>query len=531
MNNLYKLSILIISVLLIIFCLYGIPDAFYKTNVEGLTEQLNQLSLRNTAIKASRNTIASNKQNTLENIENVIRNGTRWLDFELKRNKDDDKIYISVDNVTTDIKFVDAIKAVNINKGYAPDTTMPLFINLRIIPDENFKYDLIAKYILDSNLNLYDKPGPTKTLLGNVKDSALKIYDKLQNTFDKKVLVKPENFSNNNGVTCYNNCHVEDYTRYSAAYDDITYKTQKRDIIEGIENKDEDENIKDKIERLTEQVDKCKVLIKNPDTNDTIVNMCEQMKQSLNDAQIEEMELETDKEMNETIGGMSSNNLTSPNSGSNDTTSDDYVAGSSRMEHEIDVQENKISGLESDLAHKTLLISEKTSELKTLNRSINDYSNLLQDEKSKMTDVLTNEISCERCVTGDTTLEELKGKVVISIELNEYNIGYEKSRLKDIENINIKQYPSTGEVPDKDGFYSVIYTKSGFRTHENNTTVLVVALNDTSKASLSKAFNNKSIQIVSITNSASSDDNIHYHDLFKEYRQGIAPMNIIKSKV
>jgi len=195
--------------------------------------------------------------------------------------------------------------------------------------------------------------------------------------------------------------------------------------------------------------------------------------------------------------------------------------GQTRLTREISILNTKIIALESDIAEK----NRKNRLLTTKNTTMtNDYNNKRAKVKqigSRISTALTKEITDKNRVSGDTSLKEMYGKIIICVELENRKSGvYENSTLKSLENMYIN-----GNRDTKDPL-ETYRTNADLRNRETNNALFITNANNYEQ--IEQAIIEKSAQFVLVPEGVGSEK---YHNLFNNSKSVYAPIEQMQSYI
>lgn len=159
--------------------------------IQSIGPVMYNLPLKEYVIKASYNSALTGKYINAEMVKYVISRGVRFLDFEVFLIKD--KVYVGA-TTDTNVATLDTENSILVDKifntimtnafssGKCPNSSDPLFINLRIKSTDHDAYKKLAKMI-DFNFKsrVYDKKVTKETLLSEIMGKIVIIVDKTIN--------------------------------------------------------------------------------------------------------------------------------------------------------------------------------------------------------------------------------------------------------------------------------------------------------------------------------------------------------------
>ena len=163
-------------------------------NIQGIKEKFTNMPLQEYCIKASYNTACSGNYVSVRMIEEVLKRGCRFLDFEVFYIQEGN-LYIPKVAVSSDTNFAvidtkNSIKldevlstvATNSFSQTSPNNTDPVFVNLRIKSRDSNVYQAVAKSI-DANLKTIAYAGriTESTKLADIMKKVVIIVDKTIN--------------------------------------------------------------------------------------------------------------------------------------------------------------------------------------------------------------------------------------------------------------------------------------------------------------------------------------------------------------
>ena len=429
---------------------------------------------------------------------------------------------------------------------------MPLFINLRIegSHDERF-YNIIHKIIKYTEENkdgvfteneLYQRPGPLKTLLGDAKEKVLGILDDYTGQFkeeSEKISQTKEGFGNINILGTENELY-ENFT-----FLDTIYNVKNESGVEGFTINDDtidvdiektEEEMSSIIQERRDIEKELKSLIsdKNKTTNNLLITQLnkrikdfnrqnnelkkqskdkEELLKQLNDRK-EEINNDIDDEVGDIKEDQDKEALEAENEMNEyeekQRMATEPVAGAGRHAQEL------IDKLRTDVSSKSLDIAKMTNNMYALKKTKNSYEELtkktnekLKDLNEKVSNNLSKQVRCERCINGETILKEIDDKIVIIISRNSNIIdGYNSSKLtfnnKDsIVNMEINDYKPNNNSDDDEKVYLMPYNKSEFKNGSTNNSMLVTNISNNlmnQDEAFKNSILNKKIQVVKVSN-------------------------------
>jgi len=161
------------------------------SNVSSITDKFTNMPLHEYCFKSSYNTARSGDYVSSKMIEAVLKRGCRFLDFEVFYIKDGN-LFIPKVAVSSDPNFVilDTLNSISLDEalstvatnafsGTSPNSSDPIFVNLRIKSRDSNIYRAVAKSI-DANLKqvAYDADINKSTNLRDVMRKAVIVFDK-----------------------------------------------------------------------------------------------------------------------------------------------------------------------------------------------------------------------------------------------------------------------------------------------------------------------------------------------------------------
>ena len=438
--------IMIVIVLIITHNYYGLKIEGYE-NIGEPNTAIKSEKLRNISIMASYDTASLNGKINIENIGNVLQTGCRWVDFEV--NEIPDKPNYPVVSSTLPLKNV--LSELKKKNKQSPTSKMPLFINLRINGShkETF-YNIIHKTIQYSEENkdgvfteseLYQKPGPLKTLLGDVKEKVLGIVD----DYTGKIKKESDKILRSEGFGSMNNLGTENELYENFTFLDAIYNVKSKPSIEGFtinddtidmdvekteeeissimqQIKDIDKELKDLISAITKTTNNAIIeqsrtrmqqfkqqkdeLIKQMKDKEELLKQLNDRKEKINsdiDDEIGDLKEAQDKEALETENEMNEYE-------EKKKKSTEPVAGATIYVQEL------IDKLRTELSSKNLDIAKMTNDINGLQKTKNEYKNLtkntnkeLKELNVEVSDNLSKQVRCERCNKRRNNSERNRG--------------------------------------------------------------------------------------------------------------------------
>ena len=534
MTEILKIILNVLIIILIFIIVLILIQKYYNLKIEGLinignpNEVIENQKIKNISIMASYDTAILHGNISSDNIIEVLRTGCRWIDFEVNGTEENPNYPV----VSSKLPLKDVLKTIKQNNSQSPLSKSPLFIDLRITGshDENF-YNIIHNTIhYNENNNdgifteneLYNKPGPIQNVYSDAKRKVLEVLNKYDERFKKKTK-NNENFSGMDHLGTENELY-ENFT-----YVDKVYKTDAN--IEGLTINDDTlnkdiEKTKKKILLLRKQKekldqDKYKILMKKtPGWKKKIEEIKQQLKvikKEINELKDNLKKMNKRKiQINYTINkGISDveNEQTKVSLAAEEYLAEyekkskyetEPVAGAGRHAQGV-INKCRFKNSQLELDNATLInnnraLSTQNADYKSIiNKNYAMFGNLNNDVSKS----LTNNLRCERCITGDTILKEIQDKIVIVITRNVSTIdGYNNSKLKNIVNIEINDFISSNN--DNDKIMLLPYNKLEFSNNSrNNNSTLVTNIDidvKNEKLALKYSINHQNIQIVKISN-------------------------------
>jgi len=534
-NNLIKLLIAII-IIVVLFVIYTLMCERSELQREGLenkdikntSDTIMKEPLKNLCIFASSDSVTLDGVASTENIENLLRKGVRWLDFNITDNG-------GVPFASETIRFDKVLKVCKTSKKLSQNPNMPLFINIRVTSSgsESF-YNNIHKFILDTfnEDELYNKPGEVKTLLSDTKKNVMEIINGFKKDTDESVKkLSNESFTNNDAILGTENELYENLTSL-----ELAYQGNNADAREGMEDGD----VYDKIEKQQKKIDKMKKKLdgfekKLGDTKKEILkkelvtviasgkNKIAEEEEILKKLEVESIEEETsdlnkineDAEKENKEIELIKNQETEP-----------VVGALPSIQRKIDILRNS----EALLNLQNTTLQNDVGKLKSENSAYSDSISSIEKKMNEMSvgveKGLTKTVQCERCVTGNTLLGELEDKVVFVLTRQQYaKDEYNKSKLSmnginGCINIEVKNYNT--ETDEK--LYNVLYST------DKNDAILPVSVfkmsvvPNTTRNETNMIINNikrRNVQVLQVSN---LENKTEYTNMFKNFESAFIPM-------
>lgn len=548
---------LLIIVIITSYTLYSLFREREQLKKEGFENKIintnnviTKTKLQNLSIMASYNSATLNENVDIQNLKDVMATGTRWLDFEVNENNDKPNVPF----VSGILPLKTVLREIKLSNGVTPNSQMPIFINLRIDGkhSEAFYNNIHSTILLDdantegtfTRRQLYDSPGPLRTLLNDTKESVMSIvkkvsgkYKKTTNDFDKK-----ETFQNKDNLGTENELY-ENYTFIDNVY--------KPSIKEGFDGTDDDEkseldiktqeakikNLEKKLKDLGKEIKKLKtnkiigsrgarrLIVKA--NKEKIGNFEKQYKTTTDElkeakktlADLDERR-EADDAAEKNIGSELNTFKTENKKIEKDSLQqqEDYreaqaiatepVAGAGKhAQNVIDKLRTENSSKDLDIA----IMNNKIGSLKQSNKKYEiltrDHAKSLNDANDKIENALTKQLKCKRCITGDTILGEIGNKIVIILTRNNNIVDdYSRSKLnfsndESVINMEIHDYNRNNNISSNKP-YLMSYSKNNFKNTSQNKNFLVTHLRDDFNfdRKLQESINNKNIQIIQVSN-------------------------------
>jgi hypothetical protein len=579
MSDLLKKILNVIFIIIIIVLFLFLTHKYYGLKIEGYenigvpNDAIKNEKLKNISLMASYDTASLNGNINTENIGNVLQTGCRWVDFEV--NEIPDKPNYPVVSSTLTLKEV--LNELKKKNSISPTSEMPLFINLRINGShkEEF-YNIIHNTILYSENNkdgvfteneLYQKPGPIKTLLGDVKEKVLGILDNYKGKF-KEQSAKIET---KEGFGSMNHLGTENELYENFTFLDTIYNINAKSNIEGFTINDDniDMDIKTTEEKIASLIQKLKAIEKEilkaskkknstkslikiqarqtikifgiqlsktkkelKEQEDILTKLTDRKEEIENEAL--NSELDNVKEKQRSIEAKTKNDFDEYEEKSRNTT--EPVAGAGRHAQEL------VDKIRNENASQALDIAKMTNEINTLKKTNNDYNKLIKNTHIELNELnndvsknLSKQVQCKRCINGETILKEIENKIVIIISRNANVIdGYNTSKLKfgnvdSIVNMEINDYKPNDNANNNEKVYLMTYNKNDFQSNSTNNSMLVTNIGNNVvnfDIALKNSISNKKIQVVKVSNLVNRKK---YLDMYSNYNSSfIALTDAIK---
>jgi hypothetical protein len=558
-NFIIKLLIVLIIIIITIFVYIPLfkkselhHEGLENKGIQNTSSAIMSQPLRNLCILASSDSVMIDNKASTGNIETLIRKGVRWLDFDIN-DKD------GVPYASEKIRLDSALQKCRVSKNLSPNPDMPIFINIRVTSSgsESF-YNNIHKFIVETfnKDELYNSPGKVKTLLSDTKENVMNIISNFTRDTGKTVnklnvnklnvnklnvnKLKQEPFKNTSYTLGTENELYENLTPLALAYRSNIPRTT-----EGMENIDDDifedirkqqtvvdqlkksmsdvkKNINDsndesgrirlglKYESIKKQLTKEeeKLRVMNNDSNkeeDEVLKKIKQDANAINDEAIKENEdLETIK-----------NQRTEP-----------VIGAIPSVQREID----KIRNEESMLRLQNVTLQGDISKLQksnaSYNKSIKSIDSNMNEMSAGVEKGLTKTLQCERCVTGDTLLGELKNKVIIVLTRSQFiNDAYNNNKLSmpgSAVNIQINDY--NNDVNTGDNFYKVLYESDNNAEKMPANLMKITNVPHTTSNVKNMIINNIQRRRVQVLQVPDLENKPEYINMFKHYNSAFIPM-------
>ena len=553
MTDLFKNILKVLIIIIIIVFILIVTHKYYGLKIEGYenigepNSAIKSEKLKNISVMASYDTALLNGNVSMKNIEDVLKTGCRWVDFEV--NEIPDKPNYPVISGTLTLK--DVLNKLKKTNSLSPVSKMPLFINLRITgPHEESFYNIIHNTILYNSETskdgvftdgeLYQKPGPVKTLLSDVKEKVLGIVDNYKAKFktESEKIDKEEGFGSMNSLGTENELY-ENFT-----FLDAIYNIKNKVNIEGFTINDDtiDVDIKKTEEKVASLIQKKRDIEKtikdaSEKTNSEAsvirfqaLETVKKFKQQLSDTKEELKETEDnltkltnrkEKIENEALNSEMDNVKEEQREAEIKTANDtaDYeermqnatepVAGAGKHAQEL------IDTLRTDLSSRELDIAKMTNEINMIKKDNVKYKELVKNTNKNLVDLnddvsknMTQTLQCERCINGETLLQEIENKIVIVISRNSNIVdSYSSSKLgpgkNSIVNIEINDYKPNDNSSNDEKVSLMPYNKNDFQYSTANHSMLVTNIGKNVvnfDMAFKNSISNKKIQVVKVSN-------------------------------
>lgn len=541
-NILIKIAIVIIIIItsMVVYTLLSERrelqrEGLENKDIKNTSDFIMKEPLKNLCIMASSDSVTLDGVASTENIENLLRKGVRWLDFNITDND-------GVPFATETIRFDKVLKMCKTSKDLGQNPSMPLFINIRVPASgsESF-YNNIHKFILDTfNENeLYNKPGEVKTPLSDIKENVMEIVNGFTKGTDKSIEnLSKESFENTDTGLGTENELYENLTPL-----ELAYRGNNPNIMEGMEDGDiyekiqEQQNKIDKIKKLQADVKK-----KFGKTNDESLMMKLKMKYEFikkklmkEENKLKRLEGESSKEEKANLEKINkdANAINSDAEKENkdielikNQETEPVVGAIPSVQREID----KLRNSEALLRLQNATLQGDVGKLQMANSSYSDSISSIEKKMNEMSvgveKGLTKTVQCERCVTGNTLLGELEDKVVFVLTRHQYaKDEYNKSKLSmngknGCINIEVKDYNTETD----DNLYNVLYST------DNNDAILPVSVfkmsvvPNTTRNAANMIINNikrRNVQVLQVSN---LENKLEYTNMFKHFESAFIPM-------
>jgi hypothetical protein len=575
MTELLKKILKVLIIIVILVIIFAITNNYYSLKIEGyknIGEPNNAIKnekLKNISIMASYDTALLNGNASMKNIEDVLKTGCRWLDFEVNETP----IKPNYPVVSSSLSLKDVLNEVKKTNSQSPASKTPLFINLRVSGshEETF-YNIIHNTILyndESNKDgvfteneLYQKPGPMKTLLSDVKEKVLGIVDNYKTKFKNE----SEKIETEEGFGVMNHLGTENELYENFTFLDAIYNINAKSNIEGFTINDDniDTDIKTTEEKIASLIQKQKAIEKTiKEASEKINSKTSIIRlQALKTTKIFKEQLSKTKEelkeqediltkltnrkeeienktLNAELDGVKKEQRIAEANTANDNA--DYeekmqnatepVAGAGKHAQEL------IDKLRTDVSSKELDIAKMTNEINTLKQDNVEYRKLVKNTNNNFIDLnaevsnnMTKKTQCARCINGETLLQEIEDKIVIVISRNSNTVdGYNSSKLasdKDsIVNIEINDYKPNDNSSNDEKVSSIPYNKNDFQHSTANNSMLVTSLGNSIvnfDMALKNSISNKKIQVVKVSNLVNRTS---YLDMYSNYNSSFIVMS------
>jgi hypothetical protein len=493
--------------------------------------------LKQLCILASSDSVTIGNKVSASNIETLIRKGVRWLNFDITDND-------GVPYASEKIRLDTALQKCRVSKNLSPNPGMPIFINISVSSSgsESF-YNNIHKFITETfnNDELYNEPGKVKTLLSDTKENVMKIISNFTRDTGKTVnklnvnKLKQEPFENTSDTLGTENELYENLTPLEFAY-----PSNKPSTTEGMENQDEDiyenitkqQTIVDEIKKSQAEIKKKLNVSNDASERSTLEIKYKSIKKKLTkeEEKLRVMNKESEQaELNKITQEANEINTEAINENKDlatikDLETEPVIGAIPSVQREIDRLRND----ESLLRLQNATLHGDIGKLQKSNASYNQSIKSIDVQMNKMsTGVekgLTKTIQCERCVTGDTLLGELKNKVIIVLTRSQFlNDAYNNSKLSmpgSLVNTEVRDYNNDAD----DKFYNVLYATDNNQTNLPVNLMKITNVPVTTRNITNMMINNiqrRRVQVLQVNDLANKPE---YMNMFNYYNSAFIPM-------